>query len=135
MADTTFHLEIITPEKVLVTDDVDSLEAPGTAGEFQILAEHTPFLTDLGIGAITYVKGGKKQYVSISGGFCEVQPQKTLILAHTAESSHEIDEERATEASKRARERLESKDSSIDLARAQASLERAVNRLNVSSME
>jgi len=135
MADTTFHLEIITPEKVLVTDDVDSLEAPGTAGEFQILAEHTPFLTDLGIGAITYVKGGKKQFISISGGFCEVQPKKTLILAHTAESSGKIDVDRATEAQKRARERLESNRPDIDLARAQAALDRAVNRLNVSKME
>ena len=103
-------------------------------GEFQILAKHTPFLTDLGIGAITYVKGGKKQFVSISGGFCEVQPHKTLILAHTAESAKQIDVNRATEARKRARERLESKDPAIDLARAQAALERAVNRINVTEL-
>ena len=94
MSEQTYHLEIITPEKVLVSGEIDSLEAPGVDGEFQILAGHTPFLTGLIIGPVIYSKSGKKKFVSISGGFCEVMRRRTVILAHTAELYHEIDKSR-----------------------------------------
>ena len=139
MSDNLFHLEIITPEKVLVSGDTDSIEAPGVDGEFQILAGHTPFLTGLTTGPVIFHKSGKKTFVSISGGFCEIQPQKTIVLAHTAELSHEIDKARAEEAKKRAQTRLESKDKpssdDIDIERAQAALYRAVNRLKIAEMK
>ena len=106
MADKTFHLEIITPEKVLVSEDIDFFEAPGLDGEFQILDGHTPFLTGLKIGPVIHSKNGKKTFISISGGFCEVMPHKTVILAHTAELSHNIDKSRAKEARNRAEKRL-----------------------------
>ena len=135
MADNLFHIEIITPEKVLISDDIDSFEAPGVAGEFQILADHTPFLTALTVGPITFSKSGKKTFISISGGFCEVQPNKTVILAQTAEISSDIDTARAQAARDRAQQRIETPhDKSIDIDRAQASLARAINRLNVATM-
>ena len=139
MSDNLFHLEIITPEKVLVTEDIDSIEAPGVDGEFQILAGHTPFLTGLTTGPVILHKSGKKTFVSISGGFCEIQPKKTIILAHTAELSHEIDKARAGAAQKRAQALLESKDKpspdDIDIERAQAALCRALNPLKIADMK
>ena len=136
MAEKTFHLEIITPEKVLVSEDIDSLEAHGIEGEFQILADHTPFLTGLTIGTVIYSKSGQKTFVSISGGFCEVMPQKSVILAHTAELSNEIDSSRAEEAHDRAQKRLESShDPSNDMERARLGLLRALNRLRVAYMK
>lgn len=136
MADNTFHLEIITPGKTLLSDEIVSFEAPGTAGEFQVLAEHTPFLSGLKIGVVTYEKGeGKKGFVSISGGFCEVKQSKAVILAHTAETPDKIDVERAREAEGRAKNRLESKNPDTDLDRAEAALKRALNRLAVAQMK
>ena len=136
MADLTFHIEIITPEKVLVSENIDYFEASGIDGDFQILAEHTPFLTGLSIGQLIFSKTGKKTYVSISGGFCEVMPQKTVILAHTAELSYELDKTRAEEARDRAQKRLElPEDSSVDTERANAALLRALNRLKVAGMK
>ena len=136
MPDHTFHFEIITPEKVLVSENIDSFEAPGNEGEFQILADHTPFLTGLKIGQVIFSISGKKEYVSISGGFCEIMPQKTVILAHTAELSREIDKSRAEEARNRAQKRLETpEDSSVDMDRARAALFRALNRLKVTDMK
>ena len=137
MADTTFHLEIITPEKILISDDVDSVEVPGAYGEFQILAGHTPFLTSLKIGSVILTKGIKKSHLSVSGGFCEVMPEKTTILAQTAESANEIDDARSEAAQKRARKRINDaqNDESIDVNRAKLALMRAINRINVAGMK
>ena len=136
MAEKTFHFEIITPEKVVLSEEIDSLEAPGVDGEFQILTDHTPFLTGLEAGQVTYTHSGQKKYISISGGFCEVMPDKSVILAPTAEFSHEIDKERAEAAQDRAKKRLEAKgDPSIDGERARMALFRALNRLSVADMK
>ena len=131
----TFNLEIITPEKVLVSEEIDSFEAPGVEGEFQVLSGHTPFLTGLTVGRITYSKSGKKTFVSISGGFCEVMPDRTAVLAHTAELSHEIDKTRAEEARDRTQKALESNDTSIDKELAEKAFRRALNRLKVAEMK
>jgi len=135
MPENTFQLKIITPGKVLVSEQVDTVEAPGIDGEFQILAGHTPFLTGLDIGPVIFSKTGQRSLVSISGGFCEVMPDKTVMLAQTAELSNEIDKSRAEEARKRAAKRLESGDDSIDEARAKKALFRALNRLRVADMK
>ena len=137
MADKTFHLEIITPEKILLSDDVDSVEVPGAHGEFQVLAGHTPFLTGLKIGPVTFTKGVNKSYISISGGYCEVMPEKTTILAHTAESANEIDRARAEAAQKRAQKRIDGAETneSIDVNRAKLALMRAINRITVMGMK
>ncbi len=137
MADSTFHLEIITPEKILVSDEVDSVEVPGAYGEFQVLAGHTPFLTSLKTGSVTLIKGIKKSYLSISGGYFEVMPEKATILAQTAESADEIDNARAEAAQKRAQKRIddEQNDESIDVNRAKLALMRAINRISVAEMK
>jgi len=133
---TTFRLEIITPERVLVSEDVDSVVAPGSQGEFQVLPGHTHFLTNLKIGSVVFDKRGKKNFLSISGGFCEVMPSRTVILARTAEVSDSIDKARAQAAKERATKRLASKkDAAIDEERAKIALFRALNRLNVADMK
>ena len=135
MAESTFHLEIVTPEKILVSEDVDSFETTGTQGEFQILGGHTPFLTDLKIGHVIYTLSGQRTYISISGGFCEVKENRAVIIAHTAENASEIDMSRSEEAKKRAQTRLESKDDhNIDEERARLALLRALNRLRVAEL-
>ncbi|MBN1290560.1 MAG: F0F1 ATP synthase subunit epsilon [Candidatus Latescibacteria bacterium] len=137
MAENTFHVEVITPEKVLISDEVNSVEVPGAHGEFQILTGHTPFLTSLKIGLLTVTKGVEKILISISGGYCEVMPEKTTILAHTAETAKQIDKARAEAARKRAQSRIDNaeKDSSIDIDRAQLALLRAINRIKTKNMK
>lgn len=135
MPDGTFHLEIITPQKVLISEEIHSVEIPGTHGEFQVLHGHTPFLTALRIGAVWYVKDGKRRVLSVCGGFCEVLPDKTVILAPCAEHAASIDKKRAMASRTRAVQRLASNDPAIDRARAQAALERAIIRIQVADFK
>ncbi|MFC1541875.1 F0F1 ATP synthase subunit epsilon [Candidatus Latescibacterota bacterium] len=132
MPDDNLHLEITTPEKVLFSDTVISVEAPGIDGEFQILPGHTPFLTNLKIGHLSFNYNGKKTSISISGGFCEFKQNKAVIIAQTAENVADIDKARAEEAKKRAQNRLENKnDPDINTDRAKLALLRAINRLKL----
>ena len=136
MDEKTLHLEITTPEKVLISEDVNFFEAPGVDGEFQILPDHTPFLTGLKIGHIIFNKNDHTTHISISGGFCEFKLNRAVILAHTAEKASEIDEARSQEARKRAEKRLENKkDPSFDEERAKLALLRAINRLELFELE
>jgi F-type H+-transporting ATPase subunit epsilon len=133
---TSFRLEVITPERVLISEDVDSVILPGSQGEFQILPGHTQFLTSLKIGIVEYDKGGKKHFLSISGGFCEVMPSRTVLLARTAELPNSIDKARAQASKNKAEKRLASKkEISINEERAILSLLRAINRLKVAEMK
>ena len=106
------HLEVITPERVMVSEDVDMVEAPGSMGEFGVLPGHITFLTTIVPGEVRYMTGNETRYLATSGGFAEVVSDKVTFLLQTAEFAHEIDVERA----KRARERAESalKDLSSD---------------------
>ena len=136
MAETVLRLDIITPEKLVVSEEVNWVLAPGESGEFQVLAEHTPYLTALQVGLVTYDQDGTQYYLSVSGGFCEVMPDRVLILAHTAERAEAIDLVRATAARDRAMNRLSGKGGiPIDEARARLSLQRALNRLNAREMQ
>ena len=134
MADDLIYIDIITPENTVVSEEVESFEATGVDGEFQIYAGHTPFLTNLRIGHVILHKSGQQTNISISFGFCEVKEKRAVILAHTAEKASEIDNERANAAKKRAEQRLESKDESINMERAHLALLRAINRIKVSEM-
>lgn len=96
------NLEIITPEKTVVKDEVDIVEATGAEGEFGIMPGHTQFLTTLGIGEIRYTKNGETHYLASSAGLAEVVDDKVTILVDTAESAKEIDVERAKKAMERA---------------------------------
>ncbi len=138
MAQQTIKLEIVTPEKYVVNQQVGIVMAPGTMGEFGVLPNHTPFLSSLETGKVHFRDLQDKEHVVfISGGFSETLPDRVTILAETAEYREKIDIDRAKAAYDRARERLASSDKNIDRARARAALERAETRIrlveNVSS--
>lgn len=124
-------LEIVTAERVVYSEEVDVLVAPGVVGELGILPSHAPLLTIMQPGEIRVDKGEEQTYVAVSGGFLEVIGNKATILADTAERAEEIDEARAEEAVKRAEERIVSATSSLDLERALASVRRSQARLKV----
>ncbi len=127
------RLEIVTGERLVYTDDVDSVVAPGVEGELGILPHHAALMTTLAPGELRVHKGGQEILMAVGGGFMEVLPHKVTILADTAERAEEIDDARAEEARKRAQHRLAdaSKGEQVDIARAQAAVRRAVVRLKV----
>jgi len=129
MAD-KLKLEIVTPYGLTSSDEVDEVVACGSEGEFGVLPNHTPFLTTLKIGMLTYKKGNEKGYFFVNWGYAEVGPDKVLILADSAEKAEDIDVERAIAAKKRAEERLKQAEK-FDQARATASLNRAITRVQV----
>ena len=124
-------LEIVTAERVVYSEEVDVLVAPGVVGELGILPSHAPLLTIMQPGEIRVDKGEEQTYIAVSGGFLEVIGNKATILADTAERAEEIDEARAEEAVKRAEERISSAASATDLERALASVRRSQARLKV----
>ncbi len=130
-----FALEVVTPERVAYSGPVASLQAPGSEGSFGVLAGHIPLLTGLQIGRLRFVEeGGREIQMAISGGFVEVERTQVVVLAETAERIEEIDVERAAAARRRAEERLaRRREERVDVARAQAALARAINRIRTSS--
>jgi len=129
-------LEIVTPYRLVISEEVDEVVAPGLEGEFGVLPGHTPFLTILKLGEMSYRKGNERRYLVINWGYAEVEPDKVIILAEGCEKAEEIDIERAISAKKRAEERLamaERKAEGIDIERARASLARATARIEVAS--
>lgn len=133
MYEKLFHLEILTPGKVVFKDQVSSLSAPGLAGNFQILYNHAPFLSALEVGEIKVKeKTGADVHYAACGGFVEVNGNHVVVLADSVERSDEIDVDRAKAAKERAQQRLHSMQHDIDLERARAALARATNRLRLS---
>ncbi|MCK5327983.1 MAG: F0F1 ATP synthase subunit epsilon [Candidatus Latescibacteria bacterium] len=130
MAD-SIQLTVMTPDRVALSEEVQRVEAPGSEGYFEVLPKHTPFLTGLKTGQVLYAKDGREEVLSTNGGFVEVLMDRVTILAETAELAHEIDRERAQEARQRAERRLEERDAQTDVARAEAAMKRALNRLRV----
>jgi F-type H+-transporting ATPase subunit epsilon len=129
----TLALEVATPTRLVVSETVDEVVAPGSEGYFGVLAGHAPFLTTLGIGELTYRKGRDEFHLAVAGGFCEVRNDKVIVLADSAERPDEIDRERAERARQRAEQRLAGRTSEeIDYTRAAAALARALTRLQVS---
>ncbi|MBF8266908.1 MAG: atpC [Dehalococcoidia bacterium] len=124
-------VEIITAERVVYSEDVDVVVAPGIEGELGILPHHAPLMTTLQSGEIRVRKGGEEISMAVSGGFLEVMANKVTILADSAERAEEIDEARAQEAMRRAEERLRTHASDVDLERAVAALRRSQARLKV----
>jgi F-type H+-transporting ATPase subunit epsilon len=95
MASDTLTLEVVTPEREVVREPVAEVQVPGRDGYLGILAGHTPLLTELGIGALSYRKDGQTKYVAIAGGFAEVLSGRVLVLAEAAQKAEEIDVVRA----------------------------------------
>ena len=126
-------LEVVTPEKYVVDEEVEIAVAPGVLGEFGVLIGHTPFLTILKTGTVRYTDAnGKERFVFVSGGFAEALPDKVTVLAESAERRSDIDIERAQAAQERAQNRLaQEKAEDVDFVRAKAALERAINRIRL----
>ncbi len=125
------NLEIITPEKIIYKDFVDSIKVPGTKGMFQVLKNHAPLMSTIEIGVITVKKSDESTYFTTAGGTIEVLNNNVLILADSVEIIENIDIDRAERAKKRAEERLEKeKDSMIDAKRAESALKKAINRIS-----
>jgi F-type H+-transporting ATPase subunit epsilon len=127
-------LEVVTPERQVLSAEVDEVSAPGALGYFGVLPGHTPFITTLGQGELSYRSGNQWEYLAITWGYAEVLPNKVTILTETAEMATEIDIERAERAKRRAEERLREWSSNvadIDFDRATAAFERALTRLQV----
>ena len=123
-------LEVVTPTKAVVNEEVQTVVAPGTNGEFGVLVGHTPFMATLKLGTVRYTDlDGTEHCVFVSGGFAETLPNKVTILAESAEKRCDIDIERARSALERAQERISKSKEDIDYVRAKAALERALHRI------
>ena len=125
------QLQIVTAERVVYSEEVSAVVAPGSAGELGVLPGHAPLLTTIRPGEIRVTQDGEESYMAITGGFMEVIGDKVTILADAAEHANEIDLERAETALARAEERVASAASDQDLERALASMRRSAARLGV----
>ena len=130
---THIDLQIVTPERLIVQEQVDEVEIPGSEGYFGVLPGHTPLLASLAVGELWYRKGQEKTYLSVAFGFAEVLPDRVTILARLAERAEDIDVERAEAAVKRAQERITVPANDIDYERARIALTKSMMRLQVSS--
>lgn len=133
MAEKTQRLEIVTPERVVLKDDVRFVVVPGVEGELGFLPDHAPLVSALKIGVLRLQKEGQTASIAVHGGFVEVRNSRVTVLANAAEKPDEIDKERAERARQRAEERLQTKSDEIDVERARAALMRALTRLKVAS--
>ncbi|NNV07715.1 F0F1 ATP synthase subunit epsilon [Geobacillus sp. C56-T2] len=131
----TIHVSVVTPDGPVYEDDVEMVSVKAKSGELGILPGHIPLVAPLEISAARLKKGGKTQYIAVSGGFLEVRPDKVTILAQAAERAEDIDVLRAKAAKERAERRLQSQQDDIDFRRAELALKRALNRLNVAEMK
>ena len=131
----TIHLDLVTPERRLISGDVTEMVAKAILGEFGVLPGHANLLAILQPGELSFVQEGKKHHVAVTGGFAEVTLDHGIrIMADAAELADEIDLERAKAAKERAEKRLAEFDpltQEIDLARAEGALRRSLVRLEV----
>jgi F-type H+-transporting ATPase subunit epsilon len=130
----TIRCEIVTQERTVFSDDVDSVNLPGIEGRMGILANHSPLLTVLDFGEIYVKKDGEVQFFAVGGGFAEIQPQKVIVLADSAERADEIDVNRAQEARDRAHKLMEEgvPEDPARYEQIEASLRRAQIRIDIS---
>ncbi len=129
----SLFLEIVTPERVVVSQEVDMVVAPGTEGEFGVLPGHVLFLSGIVPGELRYTSGSERESMVVTGGFAEVSNDRVSILVDAAEKVSDIDVDRAQSAIERAKERLakDRKSEDIDFERANAALGRAMVRTSV----
>jgi len=136
---TKLRLEIVTPDRSLIREEVDEVVVPGSEGEFGILPGHTPLLSTLKVGELWYRQGQEKHYLSIAFGFVEVLPESVTVLADVGERAQEIDVQRAERAKQRAEQRLAQAPAphltpvDLDIERARIALLKALVRLNVAT--
>jgi F-type H+-transporting ATPase subunit epsilon len=126
-------LEIVTPERPLVSELVDEVQLPGADGYFGVLPGHAPLLARLQVGELWYRIGQQKHYLALAFGFAEVLPNRVIVLARIAERAQDIDVARAEEARRRAEEQCASTPMGADFERARVELMKALVRLQVAS--
>ena len=125
-------LEIVTPERLAYSDEVDAVVLPGSEGEMGVLPHHAPLVSTLGVGELRIRKGGAEESFAIVGGFVQVRPDKVVVMAETADMASEIDLEKAQEARREAERALESGyHEAADMAAARAALQQALLRIRV----
>jgi F-type H+-transporting ATPase subunit epsilon len=130
----TIELEVVTPTRHVLQENVQSLELPGKEGYLGILPGHAPLITELGIGVLTYVKGAETRCLTVIQGYAEVLPDRVIVLAEISERAEEIDVERCRSALGRAQAFLAKAGSpDVDWERASFALERAMIRLQAAS--
>jgi F-type H+-transporting ATPase subunit epsilon len=133
---TKLTLEIVTPDRSLVTEQVDEVELPGSQGYFGVLPGHAPLLATLQVGELWYRVGNDTRYLAIAFGFVEVLPERVTVLAQIAERAEDIDVARAEAAKRRAEERVAkpmSPQAAMDFERARVALMKSLIRLQVAS--
>ena len=127
------RLDIVTPDRVVVSTDVDYVGACGIDGQFGLMPQHAPLVSALEVGDIYYRQGDSTTWIFVSGGFVQVADNKVTILAESAELASEIDVDRAERAKQRAEGRLSNPQADLDVARAELALRRAIMRLKIAS--
>ena len=130
---TKLLLEIVTPDRSLVREEVDEVQLPGAEGYLGVLPGHAPLLATLTVGELWYRIGLERHYLAIAGGFVEVLPERVTVLAQIAERAQEIDVARAETARKRAEERFANRAPDLDVDRARIALMKALIRLQVAT--
>ncbi|HEY0703060.1 MAG TPA: F0F1 ATP synthase subunit epsilon [Candidatus Acidoferrales bacterium] len=130
----TIELQVVTPERHILSEDVDSVEMPGKDGYLGILPGHAPLLTEMGIGILTYRKGGETRSTTIMGGYAEVLPNRVIVLADAAELTDKIDTARAQAALDKTKSNLPGANATeADWEAANAAIARATVRLEAAS--
>lgn len=124
-------LDIVTPERLVISTEVDEVVVEGVEGEFGVLLGHTPLLSIIGVGEVRFRDGQKLSRLAVAHGFVEVGPEEVSILAENCEWPEEIDIDRARAALGRAEERMVGDTTQIDFTRAEAALKRALNRIQI----
>ncbi|HXZ49643.1 MAG TPA: F0F1 ATP synthase subunit epsilon [Usitatibacter sp.] len=125
----TLHVDIVSAEQEIFSGAAEMVIAPGEAGELGILPEHVPLLTRIKPGTVRVLSGGEEEVVYVSGGMMEVQPDRVTVLADTSVRAHDLDEAKALEAERLAKEALANRTGAMELAKAQAELAEAVAQL------
>jgi len=131
------HLEVVTPNGAVVSEDVDIVTAPGVSGEFGVLANHAPFLSTIRTGTLSFKKERITKYLMVTGGFTEVSNNEVTFLVESAEYGQDIDVERALRAKERAEKRLlqaQQASERINRIRAESALQRALARIHAAEL-
>ncbi|MGI6776778.1 MAG: ATP synthase F1 subunit epsilon [Acetivibrionales bacterium] len=126
-----FHIEIVTPERLFYSGDVEMIVLTTPDGQMGVLHGHIPMVVAVAVGPMKMLQNGAWKTAFLSEGFMQVRQERTIILVDTAEWPHEIDENRAIAAKERAEERLRNKTSHKEYIQSQAALTRAIERLKV----
>ena len=123
-------LDVAVPERRLIQEAVDEVQAPAADGSMGVLPGHAPLMTQLGIGVLSFKKGAQTRYIAVHGGLMEVLPDHVRILADRAEWAEEVDVRRAREARQRMTDMLQRHDAEIDVEWAQDCIRSAQARLD-----